>query len=155
MAGAPPFFQDYSFIVYVFYVFVKRANKPPSDLYGLAGRLIFCVSRANILRSGASRSVLLRSGAGAVCGLRPRGRCRLDPAGSRWRCRRACRWQAMQTYIHLLLLRCKILVGDTQTIELHPMDADLASPNEKVYGSNTLSAIGKQLFPVKKENSDD
>ena len=32
MAGAPPFFQDYSFIVYVFYVFVKRANKPPSDL---------------------------------------------------------------------------------------------------------------------------
>lgn len=54
-------------------------------------------------------------------------------------------------YIHLLLLRCKILVGDTQTLELHPMDADLASPNEKVYGSNTLSAIGKQLFPVKKK----
>ena len=49
----------------------------------------------------------------------------------------------------------KILVGDTQTLELHPMDADLASPNEKVYGSNTLSAIGKQLFPVKKENSND
>lgn len=44
----------------------------------------------------------------------------------------------------------KILVGDTQTLELHPMDAGLASPNEKVYGSNTLSAIGKQLFPVKK-----
>ena len=63
--------------------------------------------------------------------------------------------QAMQTYIHLLILRCKMLVGDTQTRELHPMDADLASPNEKVYGSNTLSAIGKQLFPVKKENSDD
>ena len=53
------------------------------------------------------------------------------------------------------ILRCKILVGNTQTLELHPMDADLASPNEKVYGSNTLSAIGKQLFPVKKENSDD
>ena len=52
-------------------------------------------------------------------------------------------------------LRCKILVGNTQTRELHPMDADLASSNEKVYGSNTLSAIGKQLFPVKKENSDD
>jgi len=49
----------------------------------------------------------------------------------------------------------KILVGDTQTLELHPMDADLASPNEKVYGSNTLSAIGKQLFPAKKENSDE
>ena len=63
--------------------------------------------------------------------------------------------QAMQTYIHLLILRCKILVGDTQTLELHPLDAGLASPNEKVYGSNTLSAIGKQLFPVKKENSDD
>ena len=49
----------------------------------------------------------------------------------------------------------KYLLGNTQTLELHPMDADLASPNEKVYGSNTLSAIGKQLFPVKKENSDD
>jgi len=49
----------------------------------------------------------------------------------------------MQTYIHLLLLRCKILVGDTQTLELHPVDADLVSPNEKVCGSNTLSAIGK------------
>ena len=45
----------------------------------------------------------------------------------------------------------KILVGDTQTLELHPMDADLASPNEKVYGSNTLSAIGKQLFQPKKK----
>ena len=53
------------------------------------------------------------------------------------------------------ILRCKILVGNTQTLELHPLDAGLASPNEKVYGSNTLSAIGKQLFPVKKENSDD
>jgi len=61
----------------------------------------------------------------------------------------------MQTYIHLLILLCKILVGNTQTRELHPMDADLASLNEKVYGSNTLSAIGKQLFPVKKENSND
>lgn len=49
----------------------------------------------------------------------------------------------------------KRLLGDTQTLELHPMDAGLASPNEKVYGSNTLSAIGKQLFPVKKENSND
>ena len=48
-------------------------------------------------------------------------------------------------------LRCKILVGNTQTLELHPVDAGLASPNEKVYGSNTLSAIGKQLFPVKKK----
>ena len=38
---------------------------------------------------------------------------------------------------------------------IYPMNADLASPNEKVYGSNTLSAIGKQLFPVEKENSDD
>lgn len=61
----------------------------------------------------------------------------------------------MQTHIHLLLLRCKILVGDTQTLKLHPMNADLASLNEKVYGSNTLSAIGKQLFPAKKENSND
>ena len=49
----------------------------------------------------------------------------------------------------------KRLLGDTQTLELHLLDAGLASPNEKVYGSNTLSAIGKQLFPVKKENSDD
>lgn len=56
---------------------------------------------------------------------------------------------------NLLLLRCKYLLGNTQTLELHPMDADLAPPNEKVYGSNTLSAIGKQLFPAKKENSDE
>ena len=56
---------------------------------------------------------------------------------------------------HLLLLRCKILVGKSQTLELHLEDAGLASPNEKVYGSNTLSAIGKQLFPAKKENSND
>ena len=49
----------------------------------------------------------------------------------------------------------KYLLGSTQTLKLHPVDAGLASPNEKVYGSNTLSAIGKQLFPVKKENSDD
>ena len=41
MAGAPPFFQDYSFIVYVFYVFVKRANKPPSDLTVSLGGLFF------------------------------------------------------------------------------------------------------------------
>ena len=44
-----------------------------------------------------------------------------------------------------------MLVGKSQTLELHPMDADLASPNEKVYGSNTLSAIGKQLFQSKKK----
>ena len=49
----------------------------------------------------------------------------------------------------------KILVGKSQTLELHPLDAGLASLNEKVYGSNTLSAIGKQLFPAKKENSND
>ena len=30
--SAPPFLQDYIFIVYVLYVFVKRRNKPPSDL---------------------------------------------------------------------------------------------------------------------------
>lgn len=41
MAGAPPFFQDYVFIVYVFYVFVKRANKPPSDLTVSLGGLFF------------------------------------------------------------------------------------------------------------------
>ena len=29
----------------------------------------------------------------------------------------------MQTYIHLLILLCKILVGNTQTLELHPGDA--------------------------------
>ena len=61
----------------------------------------------------------------------------------------------MQTYIHLLVLRCKILVGTPQTLELHPLDAGLASLNEKVYGSNTLSAVGKQLFPAKKENGDE
>ena len=49
----------------------------------------------------------------------------------------------------------KILVGKSQTLELHRADAGLASLNEKVYGSNTLSAIGKQLFPAQKENSND
>ena len=34
--------------------------------------------------------------------------------------------QAVQTYIHLLILRCKILVGNTQTRELHPVDAGCA-----------------------------
>ena len=64
------------------------------------------------------------------------------------------RKQCRRIYICLFCV-AKYLLGNTQTLELHPMDADLASPNEKVYGSNTLSAIGKQLFPVKKENSDD
>ena len=32
----------------------------------------------------------------------------------------------MQTYIHLPFLLCKILVGNTQTLELHPGDADYA-----------------------------
>ena len=41
MAGALPFFQDYVFIVYVFYVFVKRENKPPSDLTVSLGGLFF------------------------------------------------------------------------------------------------------------------
>jgi hypothetical protein len=45
----------------------------------------------------------------------------------------------------------KYLLGSTQTLKLHPVDAGLASPNEKVYGSNTLSAIGKQLFQSKKK----
>jgi len=34
--------------------------------------------------------------------------------------------QAMQTYIHLLILLCKILVGNTQTLELHRTDAGCA-----------------------------
>ena len=41
MAGAAPFFQDYSFIVYVFYVFVKRRKQPPSDLTVSLGGLFF------------------------------------------------------------------------------------------------------------------
>lgn len=53
--------------------------------------------------------------------------------------------------MQLLILLCKILVVDTQTLKLHLLDAGLASPNEKVYGSNTLSAIGKQLFQSKKK----
>jgi len=32
----------------------------------------------------------------------------------------------MQTYIHLLILLCKILVGNTQTLELHRTDAGCA-----------------------------
>ena len=61
----------------------------------------------------------------------------------------------MRPSIQTPILRCKTLVGESQTLELHPLDAGLASLNEKVYGSNTLSAIGKQLFPAKKENSDE
>ena len=41
MAGAPPFFQDYVFIVYVFYVFVKKQKQPPSDLTVSLGGLFF------------------------------------------------------------------------------------------------------------------
>ena len=41
MAGAPPFFQDYVFIVYVFYVFVKRQKQPSSDLTVSLGGLFF------------------------------------------------------------------------------------------------------------------
>ena len=51
--------------MYIFVKYTTAAQRP----YGLAGRLIFCVSTTDILRSGASRSVLLRSGAGAVCEL--------------------------------------------------------------------------------------
>ena len=32
----------------------------------------------------------------------------------------------MQTYIHLLVLRCKTLVGNTQTLELHRNGAGCA-----------------------------
>ena len=41
MAGTPPFLQDYVFIVYVFYVFVKRQKQPPSDLTVSLGGLFF------------------------------------------------------------------------------------------------------------------
>ena len=69
----------------------------------------------------------------------------------------AVQGETVADHLSCICLFCvaKILVGKSQTLELHPMDADLASPNEKVYGSNTLSDIGKQLFPVKKENSND
>ena len=61
----------------------------------------------------------------------------------------------MRLSIQTPILRCKMLVGNTQTLELHPLDAGLASLNEKVYGSNTLSAIDKQIFSAQKENGDD
>ena len=32
----------------------------------------------------------------------------------------------MQTYIHLPILRCKMLVGKSQALELHPTDAGCA-----------------------------
>jgi hypothetical protein len=34
----------------------------------------------------------------------------------------------MQTYIHLLILLCKILVGNTQTRELHPVEERVLNP---------------------------
>ena len=37
----------------------------------------------------------------------------------------------MQMYIHLLILLCKILVGNTQTPELHPVDAGCFKQNKK------------------------
>ena len=65
----------------------------------------------------------------------------------------AVQGETVADHLSCICLFCvaKILVGKSQTLELHPMDADLASPNEKVYGSNTLSAIGKQLFQPKKK----
>ena len=56
----------------------------------------------------------------------------------------------MQTYIHLLILRCKILVGSTQTLELHPVDAGcaIASLNSSVaiQDRGTLSITPLSLF---------
>ena len=47
----------------------------------------------------------------------------------------------MQTYIHLLILRCKMLVGKSQTLELHPMDAGYA------FLQNALSALHRSAQP--------
>ena len=74
--------------------------------------------------------------------------------GSRVERLHSARKQCRRIYICLFCV-AKRLLGDTQTLELHLLDAGLASPNEKVYGSNTLSGIGKKLFTVTKENSDD
>jgi hypothetical protein len=110
------------------------------QIWGSALRgFIVVASRADVYTSAN----LLGQGP-SICCRRPFCRLKAPLGLSLLRC-------APQTRI----LLCKMLVGKSQTLELHPLDADLASPNEKVYGSNTLSAIGKQLFPVKKENSND
>ena len=42
----------------------------------------------------------------------------------------------MQTYIHLLILRCKMLVGKVpQTLELHPLDAGYAFLQNAFWGA--------------------
>ena len=47
--------------------------------------------------------------------------------------------QARQTYIHLLVFPCKILVGSTQTLELHPVDAGCF---EQIKRENCFTSCG-------------
>ena len=44
--------------------------------------------------------------------------------------------QAMRLYIQTRILRCKMLVGNTQTLKLHPMDAGYVADerqNRQIY----------------------
>jgi hypothetical protein len=45
----------------------------------------------------------------------------------------------MQTYIHLLILLCKILVGNTQTRELHPVDAGYVMASKNYFSKAAAS----------------
>ena len=56
----------------------------------------------------------------------------------------------MQTYIHLLILLCKILVGKSQTLELHPIDAGYAIASLNKIGRVGLKngAFDKWMCPA-------
>ena len=49
------------------------------------------------------------------------------------------------------ILLCKILVGKSQTLELHPGDAGLESLNEKVYGLTHCQPLVNNFFQPKKK----
>ena len=50
----------------------------------------------------------------------------------------------MQTYIHLLILRCKMLVGKSQTLELHPTDAGYAFLQNALLGLRRSAMLKQQ-----------
>ena len=91
-------------------------QQPPSDLYGLAGRLIFCVSTTNILRSGASRSVPLRSGAGAGCGLCRRDRNRTNLTENQKKYDSVCKLQPVLSGQENFLSCSQLRTVETETL---------------------------------------
>ena len=54
----------------------------------------------------------------------------------------------MQTYIHLLILRCKILVGKSQTLELHRTDVGIMWPGTFSMAAASVKRGGTALFAL-------